>query len=158
MVFLQRMLIILPKCQDNNNYVFLGSQDFYAISKKSIWNIQGVQNSPYEAKSGGKIPNFMGFLQRKYIILPECQDNNENVFLGSQDVYAISKKSFRSIQSVRNSPYYAKSGGKMPIFIGFLQRNLIILPKCQGNNENVFLWSAAFYPISKKSFQSIQGV
>ena len=36
MVFLQRMLITLPKCYDNDNYVFLGSQDFYVIPKKSI--------------------------------------------------------------------------------------------------------------------------
>ena len=66
---------------------------------------------PIKQNLGGKIAIFIGFLQINLIILPKCKDNNENVFLGSQDVYVISKEAFWSIKGVRNYPLLSKIWG-----------------------------------------------
>ena len=71
------------------------------------------------------MPNFMGFLHRKLIILPECLGNDENVFLGSEGFYLSQKSQLGVFRVLKIPPYQAKSGGKMPNFMVFLHKKPI---------------------------------
>ena len=73
---------------------------------------RGSQIPPYQAKSGGKMLNFMVFLQRMLIILPKCQYNDNYVFLGSQDFYAISNSQFAIFRVFKIPPMKQNLGVK----------------------------------------------
>ena len=72
---------MIQNCNVTGKYLFLVYEGSASIKNRSILSIQGVKNSPYYSKTGGKNTNFRVFLRKKPKIIRNCNLTGKYLFL-----------------------------------------------------------------------------